>query len=128
MLTMAPLDTAGAISDRYSGATTVRPPEPSPPQMRAKSIKPRIPEEKTCMNVPVAQSRMKTCHDRSRPILSVRTRARREPNAAPRTPNEDILAFRSAMPLGLSFQSSGSSLKSCLKESKPTEALNPPSS
>jgi len=58
ILTIMPLVFAGAISDRNSGDITVRPPAPRPPHILAKRRKGKIPEEKTCMRIPVAHTRM----------------------------------------------------------------------
>ena len=46
VLTTNPRVRAGAISLRYSGAITVKAPEPRPPKMRAKRVRLYIPEEK----------------------------------------------------------------------------------
>lgn len=128
MLTTIPRDRAGAISERYSGATTVSPPAPRPAQMRAKSISPRIPEEKTCIRAPVIHRATKNCQARRRPRRSFRPSEMMEPKAAPRTPNDEMLALRSARPDALPCQRLGSRPKSCLNEDRPVEALKPPSS
>lgn len=80
------------------------------------------------MKMPLAQSAMNSCQDRRRPSLSVRVRAIKDPNAAPRTPNEEMLAVRLARPEGLFFHREAVRSKSFLKDFKPMEALNPPSS
>jgi hypothetical protein len=45
----------GAISDRKSGAMTVRPPAPRPPHILANKRKLKMPEENTCIKIPLAQ-------------------------------------------------------------------------
>jgi hypothetical protein len=57
----------------------VSPPAPSPPQIRAKRIKPRIPDEKTCIRIPLAHNITKSCQVRSRPNRSVRASAISDP-------------------------------------------------
>ena len=128
MLKTAPLDFAGAISERYSGATTVRPPAPRPPHIRAKSINPSMPEENICISSPLIHVRVNICQERSLPSLSQIATARKAPNAAPRTPKDEMLAFLSASPLGLSFHRDDSRPKSRWKDLSPMEALKPPSS
>ena len=92
MLTITPRDFAGAISDRYRGATTVRPLAPRLPQILVKSIRPSMPDEKICIRIPEAQVRTNNGQHRGRPSRSIKVRAIRDPKAAPRTPNNDILA------------------------------------
>jgi len=128
MLTTIPRLFAGAISDRNKGAVTVKPPAPTPLKILAPSIRPYMPEESICITRPEAHVRTKSRQHLSRPSRSVKTRDSREPKAAPRTPKEEILAFRSANPDGLSTQLAGMRLKSFLKDFNPTEALKPPSS
>jgi len=128
MLTTIPRLFAGAISDRNNGAVTVKPPAPTPLKILALSSRAYMPEDNTCTIRPEAHVRTKRRQHLSRPSRSDKARDNREPKAAPRTPKEDMLAFRSAKPDGLSTQLAGMRLKSCLKDFKPTEALKPPSS
>jgi len=58
MLTIIPLVFVGAISDRNSGDITVRPPAPRPPHTRANRRKEKLPEENTCMKIPLAHTTM----------------------------------------------------------------------
>jgi hypothetical protein len=127
-LTTSPLERAGAISERNNGEITVSPPLPRPPQILAKSMKPYIPEEKTCIRIPLPQIRMKKRQHLSRPNLSLMATASKEPNAAPRTPNEVIFAVRFARPDALLVQFLARRLKSDLKLVSVTDALKPPSS
>lgn len=104
MLVTIPLDFVGAISDRKSGEMTVRPPAPRPPQILAKRRNPKIPDEKTCMSMPLAHTNSAILYDHSLPTLSLRKKAMMAPNAAPSTPKELILAVRLASPVALPTQ------------------------
>lgn len=128
MLTTMPRLFAGATSDRYKGATTVRPPAPSPPQIRAKSMSPRMPEEKVCRRLPVIQMIMDSCQQRRRPRRSHTARIMRAPIAAPSTPKDEMLAFRSARPLALPGHCDVLRPKSFLKAGSDVEEEKPPSS
>lgn len=128
MDTTLPLDEAGAISLRKSGATTVSPPAPRPPHMREKSSRPVTPEEKVVMRNPVIHQAMKSCQVRRRPRRSVRARAKTAPMAAPRTPKEEMLALRSARAEALPCHWSSVRPKSWRKEGRPLAPAKPPSS
>lgn len=94
--TTVPRDLLGAISERYSGATTVKPPAPKPLHNLENSRNLRMPEEKVVMSMPVIQRTAKACHVRSRPMRSVMAMAMRAPMAAPSTPKDEMLALRDA--------------------------------
>jgi len=102
ILTIMPLLFAGAISDRNSGDNTVRAPAPRPPHTLANSRKLKMPDEKTCMRMPLAHTRVASLYDLNRPILSLRKKAIIAPMAAPSTAREVILAVRLASPEGVS--------------------------
>lgn len=82
-----------AISVRYRGDTTVKPPAPRPDNSRENSRSPSIPDAKIVMKKPVIQIAIKVCHVRRRPIRSVMAKATMAPKAAPNTPNDVILAL-----------------------------------
>jgi hypothetical protein len=56
ILTTIPRLFAGAISDRNNGDNTVSAPAPRPPHTRANSKKLKMPEEKTCIRMPLAHT------------------------------------------------------------------------
>ena len=95
---------AGAISDKKSGDTTVNAPAPSPLKILENKRKPKIPEEKTCMSNPTAHTRIEHLKDHNLPSLSLQKKAIRAPKAAPRTPNDVMLAVLLAKPVGSCFQ------------------------
>ena len=101
MLTIIPLTLVGAISDKKSSAIIVRPPAPRPPQILAKRRKPKMPDENTCINIPLVQTKIATWYDHSCPSLSLKKYAIRAPKAAPSTPKEVMLAVRFARPVWL---------------------------
>jgi hypothetical protein len=72
-----------------------------PPQI----MKANIPDEKTCMMIPLAQIKIARRQDHSLPIWSFRKNAIHDPKAAPRTPKEVMLAVRFARPVALLIQS-----------------------
>jgi hypothetical protein len=104
--TTRPLVLAGAISVKYNGAVTVRPPAPNPAHMRLNKSSPYIPDANTWINVPVAQTMHASRHATRRPSRSLRSRTIRAPNAAPSTLKEEMFALRLA--------SSVSSIPRCL--------------
>lgn len=104
MLTVMPRVFAGAISDKNSGDTTVNAPAPSPLKILENRRKPKIPDEKTCMSNPAAHTRIEHLKDHSLPSLSLQKKAIRAPKAAPRTPNDVMLAVLLARPVGSCFQ------------------------
>lgn len=89
---------AGATSDRYNGVTTVSPPAPRPPQIRANNKNPYIPDANACIKKPLMYTSVRACQLLNRPIRSVMASASREPKQAPRTPREVISAFLLARP------------------------------
>lgn len=117
-----------AISVRYRGATTVRPPAPRPENSRENSSKPKIPDEKVVIKKPVIQIAIKICHVRRRPSLSVMPKARMAPNAAPRTPNDVILAFVATSSLFLPSHCLPKRPRSYRKDGMSATAAKPPSS
>lgn len=98
------------ISDKYSGAMTVKAPVPSPLHILANSNNPYIPVEKTWTTNPVAHTTTATRQEYNRPKRSFSCKVNRAPNAAPSTLNEVILALRSAKLAGSFFQCDGSRL------------------
>jgi hypothetical protein len=95
---------AGAISDKKSGDTTVNAPAPSPLNTLENKRKPKIPEENICMSNPAAHTRIEHLKDHSLPSLSLQKKAIKAPKAAPRTPNDVMLAVLLARPVGSCFQ------------------------
>lgn len=104
MLTVIPRVFAGAISDRNKGETTVKAPAPRPLHILENRRKPKIPDENTCMSNPDAQTRIEQRKDHSLPSLSLQKKAISAPKAAPRTPNDVVLAVLLASPVGSCFQ------------------------
>jgi hypothetical protein len=127
-LTINPRFLAVAISARKRGAVTVKHPAPRPPKILAKRIKPYMPEEKICMRIPMAHTRIASRYVFRRPIRSLRKMAMSEPNAAPRTPKEEMFPVRSASADSRPFHNALPSPKSSTKEGSLMLAENPPSS
>jgi hypothetical protein len=80
------------------------------------------------MKMPDIHTTTKSCQVWSLPSLSVSIKATRDPNAAPRTPKDEMLAFLLARPDSSPSQRFGRRPKSALKDARSTEALKPPSS